>query len=144
MIADAEPRMAGIRDAGHSPAENQCGKSSERRPTAERDRKPVSKQQRADSQHDQRDVENDDEYDRGPDVAQQFARLGRVRGGQVQEHVHGYHRLAEKIQQDQLASVQYDFRQQTPDHHSGFTRQQQNSHPERQRHDDRSKAHRNR
>ena len=28
------------------------------------------------------------------------------------------------IQQDQLASVQYDFRQQTPDHHSGFTRQQ--------------------
>jgi len=60
------------------------------------------------------------------------------------ELVHGYHRLAEKIQQDQLASVQYDFRQQTPDHHSGFTRQQQNSHPERQRHDDRSKAHRNR
>jgi len=88
MIADAEPRMAGIRDAGHSPAENQCGKSPERRPTAERGRKPVPKQQRADSQYDQRDVENDDEYDRGPDVAQQLAGLGGVRRKKIREHVH--------------------------------------------------------
>ncbi len=113
MIADAEPRMAGIRDAGHSPAENQCGKSPERRPTAERGRKPVPKQQRADSQYDQRDVENDDEYDRGPDVAQQLAGLGGVRRKKIREHVHRDDRPAEQIQQHDLERAENHQRKRT-------------------------------
>ena len=113
MIADTEPRMAGIRDAGHSPAENQCGKSPERRPTAERGRKPVPKQQRADSQYDQRDVENDDEYDRRPDVAQQLAGLGGVRRKEIREHVHRDDRPAEQIQQHDLERAENHQRKRT-------------------------------